>query len=209
MNVFERRIAVVEDNSELSNLYSFLINGLESYQVVGIYKKCEELLKNIRHDRPDLILMDLELPGMSGAEGIRQVKKKYPRIEILVITIHENDEAIFQALSAGACGYLSKTAGLGEIEKALIQIEAGGAYMTSRIARRVIESFQKNYFSPLTIRETEILSHIAKGKTYSMIAQDLSIAGDTVKSHIKNIYSKLHVESKAEAISIALKEKFI
>ena len=209
MNIYERRIVIVEDNTELSNLYSFLINGIDNYSVVNKYKNCEDLIKNINNDRPDLVLMDLELPGMSGTEGIRQVKKKYPRIEILVVTIHENDDVIFQSLSAGACGYLSKTAGLAEIERALKQIETGGAYMTSRIARKVIESFQKSYFSPLTKRETEILSLISKGKTYSMIALELNIASDTVKSHLKNIYSKLHVNSKADAISLALKEKFI
>ncbi len=209
MNIYERRIVIIEDNVELSNLYAVLINGIDNYHVINGYRKCEDAIDNIRHDRPDLILMDLELPGISGTEGTRVIKKKYPRIEILVITIHENDEAIFQALAAGACGYISKTAGLTEIEKALRQIEMGGAYMTSRIARRVIESFQKSYYSPLTKRETEILSLISKGKTYSMIAKDLNIANETVKSHIKKIYSKLHVGTKADAISLALKEKFI
>ncbi|MEQ9425293.1 MAG: response regulator transcription factor [Cyclobacteriaceae bacterium] len=209
MSIYERRVVIVEDNSELSNLYSFLVNGINNYEVVAVYRKCEDVIKEIGHDRPDLIMMDLELPGMSGTEGIRQIKKKYPRIDILVVTIHENDESIFQALSAGACGYLSKTAGLTEIEKAFEQIEMGGAYMTSRIARKVIGSFQKSYFSPLTKRETEILTLISKGKTYSMIADELGIANDTVKSHIKNIYSKLHVDTKADAISLAMKEKFI
>lgn len=209
MNVYERRAVIVEDNPELRELYAFMVNGIENYSIVNAYESCEAALSNLRNDKPDLIFMDLELPGMSGIEGIWKIKKQYPNIEILVITILENDDAVFRALAAGASAYLSKTAGITEIEKALKQIEIGGAYMTSRIARKVIESFQKSHFSPLTARETEVLSLIAKGKTYSMIATELNIANDTVKSHIKNIYSKLHVDTKADAISIALREKFI
>ena len=209
MSFYERRVVIVEDNSELRELYSFMINGIENYKVMNVYESCESAISNIGQDKPDVILMDLELPGMSGVVGIGQIKSKFPRIEIIVITILENDEAVFQALSAGASGYLSKTAGIAEIERALKQIEAGGAYMTSRVARKVIESFQKSHFSPLTQRETEVLALIARGKTYSMIANDLNIANETVKSHIKNIYSKLQVETKADAISKALKEKFI
>jgi len=209
MNIYERRVVIVEDNPELRELYAFLVNGIDNYSVIAVYDNAESAISDLMRNKPDLIIMDLELPGMSGIEGIGHIKKKYPRIEILVISILENDESVFQALAAGASGYLSKASGILEIEKALIQLEEGGAYMTSRIARKVIESFQKNHFSPLTKRETEVLSLIAKGKTYTMIADDLNIASDTVKSHIKNIYSKLHVDSKAEAISVALREKFI
>ena len=207
--MYERRTVIVEDNPELRELFAFMVNGIENYTVVNTYDSCESALSNIRNDRPDLIFMDLELPGMSGVEGIGKIKKQFPNIEILVNTILDNDDAIFQALAAGASAYLTKTAGIAEIEKALKQLESGGAYMTSRIARKVIESFQRSHFSPLTRRETEVLSLIAKGKTYSMIATDLNIANDTVKSHIKNIYSKLHVDTKADAISVALREKFI
>ena len=209
MNIYERRVVIVEDNPELRELYAFLVNGIDNYSVIAVYDNAESAISDLMRNKPDLIIMDLELPGMSGIEGIGHIKKKYPRIEILVISILENDESVFQALAAGASGYLSKASGILEIEKALIQLEEGGAYMTSRIARKVIESFQKNHFSPLTKRETEVLSLIAKGRTYTMIADDLNIASDTVKSHIKNIYSKLHVDSKAEAISVALREKFI
>ncbi|MEQ9425294.1 MAG: response regulator transcription factor [Cyclobacteriaceae bacterium] len=209
MNAYDRRVVVIEDNSELRELYAFMVNGIANYSIANVYESCEDAIPKLNHDKPDIIFIDIELPGMNGVEGIIEIKKKYPRIEMLVVSILENDDIIFDALAAGASGYLSKTAGIAEIERALIQIERGGAYMTSRIARKVIESFQKSYYSPLTKRETEVLSLVARGKTYTMIATDLNIASDTVKSHIKNIYAKLQVDTKADAISVALKEKFI
>jgi DNA-binding NarL/FixJ family response regulator len=153
--------------------------------------------------------MDLELPGMHGIQGISKIKKLSPEIDIIVITIHENSELVFEALCAGANGYITKNTNYSRLLDAIKEVEAGGAPMSSNIARMVVESFRKNQNSPLSVRETEVLELLAKGKSYSIIADELFIHKETVKTHLKNIYYKLQVKSKAEAIEKALKYKLI
>ena len=203
------RISIVEDNDVVRDGFSLLIDSMINYNVVSAYSNCEDAIKNISRDSPDIILMDIELPGMNGIEGIKIIKKQVHDINIVVITVHENSDLVFDALCAGACGYITKTSNYSKLLEGIKEAQAGGAPMSSNIARMVVESFQKNSNSPLTKRETQVLELLSKGKSYSVIADELFIHKETVKSHIKNIYYKLQVNSKADAIEKALKEKFI
>jgi DNA-binding NarL/FixJ family response regulator len=182
---------------------------MSDHKVVGSYDSCEKAIKNLENDQPEVILMDLDLPGMNGIEGIQRIKKTHPEINIIVLTVHEDSEMVFEALCAGASGYITKNANHSRLLDAIDEVQTGGAPMSSQIAKMVVDSFQRNHNSPLTGRETEVLEQLAKGKSYSIIADELFIHKETVKSHIKNIYFKLHVNSKAEALEIARKNKLI
>lgn len=208
-NEMNSRIEIVEDNDVVRDGLQLLISSMSNYNVVGAYVSCEHALKNLEKDQPNVILMDLDLPGMSGIEGIQRIKKIHPEIHIIVITVHEDSEMVFEALCAGASGYITKNANHSRLLDAIDEVQTGGAPMSSKIAKMVVSSFQKNHNSPLTSRETEVLELLAKGKSYSVIADELFIHKETVKSHIKNIYFKLQVNSKADALEIARKNKLI
>lgn len=203
------RIVIVEDNEAIKDGFALIINSFPKYYVVNSYTNCEAALKALKKDDPDIILMDIELPGMNGIEGVRQIKKVIPQIDIIINTIHENQQQVFEALCAGASGYITKNSSHNELLNALDQVSNGGAPMSTKIAKMVVKSFQKNLRSPLTSRETEVLGLLSRGKSYSIIADELFITKETAKSHIKNIYAKLHVNSKSDAIEKALKEKLI
>ena len=160
-------------------------------------------------DEPDIVLMDIGLPGISGVEGIKRIKRARPKIDILTVTVHDEDEIVFNSLCAGASGYLTKNITPQRLIEAIKEVKQGGAPMSTNIARLVIRSFQKSTVSPLTPRETEVLQHLAKGKSYTMIADKLYINKETVRTHIKNIYKKLNVNSKAAAIEKATKDRLI
>lgn len=209
MNYFRSRIVIVEDNDVVRDGFALIINSISNYYVVNSYDNAEDSIKYLKKDKPDVILMDLELPGMSGIEAITAIKKLNPSIEILVNTIYENSELVFQALCAGATGYITKNTNHTELLSAIRETIQGGAPMTSNIAKMVVKSFQKNPNSPISARETEVLELLAQGKSYSMIARDLFITKETAKSHIKNIYAKLQVNSKSEAIAKATRDKLI
>jgi len=151
------RIIIIEDNDIVKEGFKLLISSLSEHQVVATYENCEEAIKNLDKDQPDIILMDIELPGISGIEGTRIIKKQHPDIEILVITVHDDSDLVFQALVAGASGYITKNAPHNKILDAINEIAEGGAPMSSKIARLVVESFQRNQNSPLSPRETEVL----------------------------------------------------
>lgn len=203
------RIIIVEDNDAIRNGFSLILNSISTYYVVNSYENAEEALKNLRKDDPDIAIMDLELPGMHGVEAIEKIRKFNPKIRIVVNTIFENSELVFQALCAGASGYITKNSSHTELLDALVELQKGGAPMSSNIARMVVSSFQKSIDSPLSPRETEVLELLAKGKSYSMIADKLFITRETAKSHIKNIYTKLQVNSKSEAIERATQDRLI
>lgn len=203
------RIVIIEDNDIVREGLQILISSLSQHQVVGVYESCEDAIRNLENDNPEVVLMDIELPGMNGIEGTRQIKKIHPEINILVLTVHDDNEMVFQALVAGATGYITKNAPHNKILDAISEVKSGGAPMSSKIARMVVESFRRNQNSPLSPRETEVLELLAEGKSYSVIANELFIHKETVKSHIKNIYYKLQVNSKAAAIEFARKNKLI
>ncbi len=203
------RLTIVEDDEIIRNGFITLLKQNQKFDCVSDYDNCEDLIRNINIDKPDVILMDITLPGMSGIEGIKKIKFRNPTIDIIIVTVHDDDEKVFQALCAGASGYLTKNVSSQKLMDSIEEVYKGGAPMSTSIARKVIESFQLNSRSPLTPRETEVLQHLAKGKSYTMIADELFIDKETVRTHIKNIYYKLNVNSKAGAIEKASKEKFI
>lgn len=206
---FRKRVTIIEDNDAVREGFSFIIDSLRNYYVVNSYTNCEDALKNLVKDNPDIVIMDLELPGMNGIKGTFEIKKVLPSTDIIVNTVYENSNLVFDALCAGATGYLTKNSDDFELIDALDKVAAGGAPMSTNIARMVVESFQINPKSPLTERETQVLKLVAEGKSYSVIAKELFIAKETAKTHIKNIYNRLHVNTKAEAIAHAKRDRLI
>ena len=209
MSSFKKRVLIVEDDQEIRNSFSLIVNSSQNFSVINAYGSCEDAIKHLHTDRPDYVLMDIELPGINGIKGTRIIKDKYPNVEIVMVTVYEDSDLVFEALKAGASGYITKSANYLELLSALEEILKGGAPMSSKIARMVIDNFHVNPNSPLTKRETEILQLISEGKTYTQISEELFISKETAKTHIKNIYSKLQVNSKSEAIAKATLEKLI
>lgn len=203
------RVCIIEDDETIREGYAFLIGKTPGYKVISTYASYEDAVKKIVHDDPDVILLDVELPGISGIDAIPKLKKYLPETHILILTVYEQELLIFRALGNGAAGYLTKNTPHEKIMAAIHEVMEGGGPMSAHIARMVIQSFQRNESSPLTRRETEILEQIATGKSRKRIAQELFIDLETVKSHIKNIYHKLNVHSKADAIKTAKDNKFI
>jgi DNA-binding NarL/FixJ family response regulator len=153
--------------------------------------------------------MDIDLPGMSGISCVRRLKEKMPDLDIIMLTIKEDDESVFESLCAGASGYLIKETPPVELLAAIKEAREGGAPMSAHIARKIVKSFHKTRNSPLSSRETEVLRMLCKGDNYKAIAEALFVSNNTIKAHIKNIYKKLHVHSRAEAVSKALKDRLI
>ena len=202
-------VLIVEDDQEIRNSFTLIVNSSQKFMVVNAYSNCEETINGLHRDKPEIILMDIELPGMNGIQGAKIIKDKSPHTDIIMVTVYEDSDLVFEALKAGASGYITKSANYLELLNALDEIVKGGAPMSSRIARMVIDNFHVNPNSPLTKRETEILSLIAEGKTYTQISEELFISKETSKTHIKNIYAKLQVKSKSEAIARANMDKLI
>ena len=203
------RVSIVEDDHLIREAFATLIGAMDDFDVVSTYSNAEDAIQQVETLRPDVVLMDIELPGMNGIEGITRIKKIRPKTQIIVVTVYENDDLVFKALCEGAGGYLTKNMRPERLIDAIREVMEGGAPMSTNIARMVVSSFQKNHNSPLTTRETEVLELLAQGKSYSGIAQQLYVDKETIRTHIKNIYWKLEVHSKAEAIEKAKKERFI
>jgi DNA-binding NarL/FixJ family response regulator len=203
------RIVIIEDDQTIREAYTYLINQEEGYQVVAAYASIEAALKTVKSDDPHIILLDVELPGMSGIDGIPKLKAQIEDVYIIMLTVYEHEQTVFDALSKGASGYLTKSTPANKIIEALAEVMEGGGPMSAHIARMVVHSFQRSQQSPLTRRETEILEQIANGKTRGRIAEEMFIDLETVKSHLKNIYAKLDVHSRADAIKTARQNKYI
>lgn len=209
-NPAKKRVLIIEDDPEIRHSFSVIVNSSQNFFVVNAYNSCEMAIKHLAADKPEIILMDIGLPGgMNGIQGTRLIKEKSPETEIVMVSVYEDSELVFEALKKGASGYITKSANYQELLAALEEIIRGGAPMSSKIARLVIDNFHVNPNSPLTRRETEILSLIAEGKTYTQISEELFISKETSKTHIKNIYAKLQVKSKSEAIAKANMDKLI
>jgi DNA-binding NarL/FixJ family response regulator len=208
--VSKKRVLIIEDDPEIRHSFQVIVNSSQNFVVANAYGNCEAAIKHLATDKPDIALMDIGLPGgMNGIQGTKIIKEKSPSTEIVMVTVYEDSELVFEALKSGASGYITKSANYQELIAALEEIVRGGAPMSSKIARMVTDNFHVNLNSPLTRRETEILSLIAEGKTYTQISEELFISKETSKTHIKNIYSKLQVKCKSEAIAKANLEKLI
>jgi len=203
------QIVVIEDDEIIREGYALLIGRTEGYSVVNTYASFDEAAKTISDDFPDVILLDIELPGTNGIQAIPKLKKIVPHAYILILTVYESEKTIFEALGNGASGYLTKNTPASKIVESIREVKEGGGPMSVNIARMVIRSLQKNQESPLSKRETQILEQVAEGKSRSQIAKDLFIDLETVRSHIKNIYLKLDVNSRADAIKAAKENKLI
>jgi len=203
------RITIIEDDETIRNGYAYLIGETEGYEVVSTYCSHDEAVKKIATDHPDVILLDIELPGTNGVDAIPKLKKLLPQCFILILTVYESEKLIFNALANGASGYLTKNTPSAKIIESIKEVKEGGGPMSINIAKLVIRSFQKNQESPLSKRETQILELIGEGKSRSQIAKELFIDLETVRSHIKNIYNKLDVNSRADAIKMAKQNKLI
>jgi DNA-binding NarL/FixJ family response regulator len=195
------KIVLIEDYEVLRNSFKEIINQEEGYEVVGDFESYELALPKIKKLSPDIILTDITLPGINGIEGIKQIKQILPSVAVIVVSVHENSQYVFDALCAGAVGYLTKNSGKQKVLEALQQLKAGGAPMSVNIARMVVESFQKKQHNELTERENEVLNLLSKGKSYASIAEELFLSINTIKTHVKNIYEKLQVSSKEELIN--------
>ncbi|NOX88461.1 MAG: response regulator transcription factor [Calditrichaeota bacterium] len=194
-------VAIIEDDEQLRENLILLINSESEFTCVGGYPDCEKAIQSFSKKTPDVVLMDIELPGMSGIEGVNVIKHKYPQAEIIMLTIHEDNESVFDSLSNGASGYLVKNTEPLDLINCIKEVFMGGAPMSMNIARMIIDSFHKHPpEEALTHRESEVLHKLRKGKSYKAIANELFISKSTVKFHIKNIYRKLHVLNKTQAI---------
>jgi DNA-binding NarL/FixJ family response regulator len=182
-----------------------LFNGSEGFRCVHTYSSAEKALPDIVKNKPDVVLMDINLPGISGIECTRQLKAHQPGLPIMVLTVYDDDEKIFESLKAGASGYLLKKTPPAKILEAIAELHNGGSPMSSRIARKVVQTFHAIGTSSeetenLSKREHEILIYLAKGYRYKEIAEALFISIETVRTHLRNIYEKLHVRSRSEAV---------
>lgn len=203
------KIGIVEDNNTLRSSLESLFNRTEGMRCVASLNNLLNVVSEIGSALPDVILMDIGLPNISGIEGVRTVKTHFPTIQVLMFTVFDDDEKIFDAIRAGASGYLLKKTPPSEIIEAIRELYQGGAPMTSSIARRVIQSFQSSPSSiiedyQLTVRENEILYSLVDGLSYKKIADKYCVSISTIRTHICNIYNKLHVNSKAEAVARVL-----
>ena len=208
------KVAIIEDLRQVREGLAMLINGTNGFSCVGSYRSMEAAIANLSRDLPDIVLTDIGLPGMDGIAGIKILREKFPGVPCLALTVYDDDERIFAALCAGAIGYLLKNTQPARLLDALREVRAGGAPMSPEVARRVITLFQ-NFTPPhnadyhLTPQEKELLKMLTEGHSYKTAAYQLNISIHTVSFHLRNIYLKLQVHSKTEAVAKALRENLV
>jgi DNA-binding NarL/FixJ family response regulator len=209
-------VAIVEDNNTIREGLAALINGTNDYSCVGSFPDCEKFLNDLPKTNIDVVLMDIGLPGVNGIEGVKKAKEINPDLNILMLTVYEESSVVFEALCAGAYGYLVKKTPPSRLLEAIKDIYEGGSPMSSHIARQIISVFhQKKTFNSrrsiydLTQREKEVLTLLSEGNNYQEIADTIFISVDTVRHHIRNIYRKLHSHSQSEAVAKAIRKGLI
>lgn len=207
-------VCIFEDNKSLRESMGVLIDGTPGYQVVGAWSNASKVVRNIQESMPDVVLMDINMPGLSGIEAVLLIKEQFPGIQILMQTVFEEDDKVFASICAGASGYVLKNTTPVRLLEAIKEVYEGGAAFTPSIARKVLKmaANQNNNsveYINLSEREKEVLQKLVEGMSYKMIAASLDISFDTVHSHINNIYAKLHVNSKSEAVVKAIRQKLV
>lgn len=205
MNSKAITLALVEDDPSLRETLSAIIGSSPRWSLVSAFSTAEEALEVLPSDPPDIVLMDIQLPGMSGIACVARLRDFCPEIQILMVTVYDNNDRIFEALAAGAAGYLLKRDAPEMLLSSLEDLHAGGSPMSSAIARKVVQHFQstpdpKLLDYALTPREFQILEELVKGSLYKEIAAELEIGVETVRTHLRNIYAKLHVRTRTEAV---------
>ena len=201
-------IAVVEDDNEIRQTLSLIIDGTSGFSCKYAFPDGESALASIPNLPLDVVLMDIDLPGASGIEVCKKLKKECPKLDILMLTVQSDDDSIFESLCVGASGYLLKDTDPADLLTHIREVCEGGAPMSSRVARRIIQSF-RIIDNPLSARESEVLKLLANGLNYKEVAASLFISAHTVQTHIKKIYTKLQVNTRAEAVYKAIKQKLI
>jgi len=207
-------VAIVEDRREIRESLALLIGGTEGFKCIGSYRSMEEALDKLKHHQPHLLLSDIGLPGMSGIEGVAILKERYPELLILMLTVYDDDERIFDAMCAGASGYLLKKTPPSRLLDSLREVASGGAPMSPEVAKRVIALFREirpperaDY--ELTPHETRLLKLLVQGHNYKTAATELGVTVHTVSFHLRSIYEKLQVHSKSEAVAKALQNRLV
>ena len=206
------KVIIFDDNDSLRDSVGMLLQNTPDFTLAGAYAHCLDVTENIKNTKPDVVLMDIDMPGINGIEGVKLIRKNFPNVQILMLTVFDDDEKVFAAIKAGAAGYILKNAEPNNLLQAISEVYNGGAPMTPGIAKKVLHQFQailpaeeKDYH--LSIREKEVLGLLVDGLSYKMIAGKLNITYDTVRAHMKKIYEKLHVASMTEAVAKAINQK--
>ena len=199
-------VSIVDDEKELCQSIATFVNGAPGFRCVSMYHSAEAALKHLPQDRPDVVLMDIHLIGMSGIECVERLKTMVPEMQVMMLTVYEDPEQIFKALSAGASGYMLKRLTPGKLLEAIREVHEGGSPMSGPIARKVVASFQGARQTDaekthLSSREQMVLDCFAKGLTYKQTADRLSISVDTIRTYVRRVYEKLHVQSRTEAVA--------
>ncbi len=208
------RVLIYEDNPQLREGLTMLIDGSDGFNVMASYKNCNNIIPELEAWKPDVILMDIDMPGVNGIEGLKKVREQNQDVKVLMLTVFDDNKNVFEALKNGANGYLLKKTPPAKLLEYIGDVASGGAPMTSSIATQVLKMFsempqQTNNEYNLSDREKQVLQLLVNGYSYKMIANDMFIAIDTVRSHIKKIYEKLQVNSKSEAVAKAFKDKLL
>lgn len=208
------RVLVFEDNPDFVDSLSELIGNAPQMELVGVYSNCKNVVKNVEYHRPDVVLMDIDMPVQNGLEGLRSIRASGNEVVILMLTVFDDNDRVFQAICHGASGYLLKRTPPEKIIDAIREAHDGGAPMTPSIAKQVLKLFSQPFqksteLQTLTPREHDVLSFLVRGYSYKMIAGEMNIGIETVRFHIKNIYIKLHVNSKSEAVAKAIQNKIV
>ncbi len=208
------KVIIFDDNDSLRDSIAMLLHDTADFTLMGAYSHCLDVTENIKDTKPDVVIMDIDMPGMNGIEGVKLIRKNFPTVQILMLTVFDDDEKVFAAIKAGAGGYILKNAEPKDLLQAISEVYNGGAPMTPGIARKVLHQFQtilpeeeKDYH--LSTREKEVLGLLVNGLSYKMIAGKLNITYDTVRAHMKKIYEKLHVTSMTEAVAKAINQNLI
>jgi DNA-binding NarL/FixJ family response regulator len=207
------RIVIFEDNLRLRQSLKVLLDGVEGYSVCGDYENCDKAVAVVEEHQPDVIIMDIDMPGADGIKGLQVIKEHRPQTHIIMHTVLEDEEQLFQCLCLGANGYILKNTSFVSLLEAIENVLHGGAPLSPSVAKKILESFRFNPPAPLLYhlseRETEIIKYLVKGYSYKMIAGACHISLDTVRGHIRNIYAKLHVNCGREAVVKALRDKIV
>lgn len=203
------RIVLFEDNHDLRSSLNKFLNGAEGYEVIGNFENCEHVADLVNTLEPDVVLMDIGMPKVNGIEGLRIIKEQKPDTAIIMYTVFEDDQRLFDCLCAGANGYLLKNTSFSQLLEAIEDMKHGGAPISPSIAKKILHSFHIKSTYKLSIREKEVLQYLVKGYSYKMIADALFVSLSTVQAHVRNIYTKLHVNCGREAVVIALRDRIV
>lgn len=207
------RVSIYEDNARLRELLELLMSNTADFVVAGSHPDCRDVVAEVRADKPDVVIMDIDMPGRSGVDGVRLIKEAAVTMKVIMHTVFDDDDKLFACLSNGADGYLLKKDSSSQLVQAIREVFEGGAPMSPGIAHRVLQTFRQPKVAAtqynITDRERQVLELLSRGFSYRMIAIDFSISPETVKKHLKNIYQKLHVQCGPEAVAKAIRERII